>query len=348
MNAAEISTLMNAIPMPLVLVGRDERITAANKAAETLFGPFITESHYIAVLRQPILLDCVESALKSDASARASFSRREAKRNANYRAVAEPVQGGDFTGVLLSLEDISHVYAASQMRRDFVANVSHELRSPLTALLGFIETLRGPARDDPEAQERFLGIMAREANRMSRLIQDLLSLSRVEAEERMRPTSPADVAGLVNSAAMTLNSLADENGIKLRVSGADSGIEIPGDADQLLQVFNNLIENAIKYGGTEVEVRLTLHDRDPVLREPAVRIAVSDDGEGIDRLHVPRLTERFYRVDNHRSREVGGTGLGLAIVKHIVNRHCGRLRIESEKGKGSRFVVVLPQDGQAA
>jgi two-component system phosphate regulon sensor histidine kinase PhoR len=343
MTPDQINTLLGSIPIPLVLIGQDERVLAANVHAAALFGRGAAGRHYITVLRQPAPLDCVESALKTGKAAKGRFLTRDATRDATYQVQAEPLAADGLRGVMLSLEDVSHVEAASAMRRDFVANVSHELRTPLTALMGFIDTLNGPARKDPVAQERFLGIMAREAARMNRLIKDLLSLSRVEAEERMRPSARVDVAGLITSASMTLGPLAVENGVTLQVTGADATIAVPGDGDQVLQVFTNLLENAIKYGGRHVWVDLTEQDIDPALRVPTVRIEVRDDGEGIDPIHVPRLTERFYRVDSHRSREMGGTGLGLAIVKHIVNRHRGRLRIISAPGQGSRFIVVLPK-----
>ncbi|MCG6903049.1 MAG: two-component sensor histidine kinase [Rhodobacter sp.] len=334
------SALMAAVPMPLVLIGGDARVVMANPLAEELFGSAAVGRHYITALRQPALLDCIETALKQVKTAQARFPLRGALRETIFLANAAPLAGG---GVLLSLDDVGHVHEAGQMRRDFVANVSHELRTPLTALLGFIETLRGPARDDAAARERFLGIMATEAGRMSRLIRDLLSLSRVESEERMRPQGRSDVAALVTSATMTLGPVAAEAGVTLHVSGAQDALIVPGDADQLLQIFANLIENAVKYGRTDVFIDIARVERDPVLRAPAVRIEVRDNGIGIDPLHVPRLTERFYRVDSHRSREMGGTGLGLAIVKHIINRHRGRLRIESTPGQGSRFIVVLPR-----
>ena len=343
MTPEDITLLMSAVPMPLVLIGQNERVIAGNEAAGALFGRALQGRHYITVLRQPSVLDAVERALKTGVTVDASMLTREATRDTTYKVIAAPVSVKGMEGVLLSLEDISHVQAATQMRRDFVANVSHELRTPLTALMGFIETLRGPARDDKKAQQRFLEIMEREATRMSRLIKDLLSLSRVESEERMRPTKRVDLSSLVTSATMTLGPQAQENDVTLTVTGAQEPIDVPGDGDQLLQVFSNLIENAIKYGGGQVQVDITLMERDPALRSEAVRIEVRDNGAGIDPLHVPRLTERFYRVDNHRSREMGGTGLGLAIVKHIINRHRGRLRIESEKGQGSRFIVVLPR-----
>ncbi|WP_425050646.1 sensor histidine kinase [Psychromarinibacter sp. S121] len=333
-----VSPILAAVPMPLVLIGRDERVISANPSAAQLFGTAAEGWHYITILRQPVLLDCVEAALKTGERREARYLTRDGERDVTYNVVAAPAG----QGVLLSLEDISHVQAAGEMRRDFVANVSHELRTPLTALIGFIETLQGPAKKDFEAQARFLGIMEREAGRMSRLIEDLLSLSRVESQERVRPTQKVDVASLVTSASMTLGPQAADADVTLKVVGAEEPVEVLGDSDQLLQVFTNLMENGIKYGDGLVTVEIVPQERDPMLRGPAVRIEVSDDGEGIDALHIPRLTERFYRIDSHRSREMGGTGLGLAIVKHIVNRHRGRFRIESQKGQGSRFIVVLP------
>ena len=210
--------------------------------------------------------------------------------------------------------------------------------------MGFIETLRGPARDDAAARERFLGIMEAEAARMNRLVQDLLSLSRVESEERRRPAEHIDLAMLIRAVSATLQPQAEAAGVVIRVEGAGAPVHVHGDADQLTQVFHNLVENAVKYGGSggEVTLRLAHIAHDPVLRGPATAVEVADRGEGIEPMHLPRLTERFYRVDSHRSRQKGGTGLGLAIVKHIISRHRGRLKIESEKGQGSRFTVILP------
>jgi len=246
---------------------------------------------------------------------------------------------------VISFQDITHVERAGQRRREFVANVSHELRTPLTALMGFIETLRGPAKDDPTARARFLDIMEGEAARMNRLVGDLLSLSRVEGDERVRPTGQVDIAGELRSTVHSLRPLAEEGEARLIVAAPDAPVVIPGDVDQLRQVFTNLVENAIKYGNRGVEVTMTLseQDRDGALRGPSVRVQVADNGPGIDPMHLPRLTERFYRADSHRSRELGGTGLGLAIVKHIVNRHRGRLRVSSELGEGSVFTVILPK-----
>ena len=336
--------LLEAIPSPLVLIGPDERIHILNEGARRLFGPGNAGRHYVTALRQPALLDCVEAALKRNAPGRARYLSREGRRDATWRVEARPIEFGNGIGALVSLEDATATEEAGQIRRDFVANVSHELRTPLTAMLGFIETLRGAARHDQDAQDRFLGIMEKEAERMNRLVRDLLSLSRVESEERMRPTSTIEIGGLLASVTSSLKQIAQERGVRITQTNLDDALTLPGDADQLFQVFANLVENAIKYGGPDKEVVISVSpsERDADLRAPAVRVEVRDAGPGIDPIHIPRLTERFYRVDAHRSRELGGTGLGLAIVKHIVNRHRGKLHVESTLGRGSVFTVILP------
>jgi two-component system phosphate regulon sensor histidine kinase PhoR len=339
------ASFLDAIPIPAVLVGADERLRRLNAPAGTLLGAALVGRHYVTALRQPELLGAVEGALRDGRPSEATYLSSEASRETVWRATASPVKleaGGQ--GVLVTFLDTTPMREADQMRRDFVANVSHELRTPLTALLGFIETLKGAARDDAAARERFLGIMEGEAERMNRLVRDLLSLSRVEEAERMRPTDPVEITGLVASVALTLAPMAEAQGVTLTVENLPAPLDVPGDDDQLRQVLSNLLENAIKYSGRGAAVTVTLRrsEQDALLRAPAVAIAVSDTGEGIDPVHIPRLTERFYRVDSHRSREMGGTGLGLAIVKHIVNRHRGRMRVESEPGRGSTFTVTLP------
>ena len=336
------SGIIEAIAVPALFVEGDGRVAAANAGARALFGAALVGRHYITVLRQPGLLDAVERALADRTPTDCRYLTTEARRETSWQAGCRPVPGE--AGVLVTFEDRTAMEEAGQMRRDFVANVSHELKTPLTALIGFIETLRGAAKDDAAARARFLDIMEREARRMNRLVSDLLSLSRVEADERVRPTRQVDLAALARSTAVTLEALAAENGVTLESEGLETPAEIAGDADQLSQVVTNLLENAIKYSGRGARVTLSLvHDPENArLRGPAVVLSVTDTGPGIDSLHIPRLTERFYRIDSHRSREQGGTGLGLAIVKHIVNRHRGRLVIESTPGRGSLFSVVLP------
>lgn len=345
-NNKLIVELITALPLPMIVIGQDERIVVANEKAEALFGGGTQDRHYITVLRQPMILDAIETVLRLGQPATTTYRVSEDARDLVYDVSVKPAIVPSAGYVVVSFEDRTDLQEAHQMRRDFVANVSHELRTPLTAVLGFIETLMGPAADDTTARARFLGIMDNEAKRMNRIVGDLLSLSRVEADRRIRPRDTVDLSGVVRSVVQTLQPFAKARDVTIRVEGVDGEEKIPGDQDQLTQVFTNLVENAIKYGpaGGEVSVCMTAHDMEPTLRGAAVRVDVADQGEGIPAHHIPRLTERFYRVDNHRSREMGGTGLGLAIVKHILTRHRGRLRVESHMGNGSCFSVILPKE----
>ena len=336
-GAAALDAL-EGLPAPVVLLDRSERVTYLNPAAESLLGAGRGGRHFSTIVRQPAVLEAVEAGYRGERRT-ARFSRPG---GGVHVVTVSPRPGG----LTLFFEDRTDSDAALRMRRDFVANVSHELRTPLTALAGFIETLRGPAKDDPEARERFLDTMGREAARMNRLVSDLLSLSRVE-EERRRPRGGVRLLDIARRAAATLAPLARERGVEIR-NAVDPGASVVGDADQLLQVAQNLVENGIKYGGARVSLDTARVEYEPSLRAPGWRLSVSDDGAGIDERHLPRLTERFYRVDGDRSRGLGGTGLGLAIVKHIVARHGGGLRIASGPG-GSVFSVVLPiWEGTAA
>ncbi|MCL3883214.1 ATP-binding protein [Marivita sp. GX14005] len=341
LDARLIQTILSGIPLPVILVGADDRILAANAAGEAILGPGQVGRHHALALRQPALLATIEAALRAGTRAEAPYVIPGHSHEVSYRVTVSPVPLGEARGALCAFEDITEQELVGQFRRDFVANVSHELRTPLTTLVGFIETLKGAARDDPAARDRFLSIMEREAGRMSRLVDDLLSLSKVEAQERQRPTALVNVAELVNAAAASFRPAAVDAGLELEILGTDRQARIPGDADQLMQVLQNLIENAIKYGAAGSRVTLALHAPND---EAMLRIDVTDDGDGIEPMHLPRLTERFYRVDDHRSRDKGGTGLGLAIVKHIVSRHRGRLDIGSAPGTGARFSVFLPRN----
>jgi two-component system phosphate regulon sensor histidine kinase PhoR len=335
-------SLLEAFPRPALLINPDGRLGAANAQARQLFGETCVGRHYVTALRQPALLDAIDKVLAEKAGVDARFLTTDARRDITYLAHCAPVQPDG--GILVTFEDHTALEEAGQIRRDFVANVSHELKTPLTALMGFLETLRGAARDDAPSRDRFLGIMQKEAERMNRLVGDLLSLSRLEAQERVRPKDPVVLYDVARSVVTSLAPLAAETGVGITLAEGAEGLTVPGDQDQLAQVLTNLLENAIKYSGkgAEVTISLTREAEQPLMRGEAVILSVSDTGPGIDSIHIPRLTERFYRIDGHRSRELGGTGLGLAIVKHIVNRHRGRLRIESEPGQGSRFSVILP------
>ncbi|SEP58940.1 ATP-binding protein [Thalassovita taeanensis] len=344
MTEAAIQSLLEALPLAAVLVADGERIVGTNTRAEALLGQGITGRHLVTVLRQPSVLDAIEACTTSRQPRTTRYLMTDGRSENTYQVHCGYLSFPPANGVLVTFDDVTHLETAGQMRRDFVANVSHELRTPLTALMGFIETLQGPARNDPVARDRFLAIMATESGRMNRLVRDLLSLSHVEAEERIRPGQSVDLVGLVQSTLRSLAPLAEKSEVTLVPELPDAPLAVPADADQLRQVVTNLLENAIKYGGRQgtVTVRLSHMMRDPALRSPAVRLEVSDTGPGIDPVHIPRLTERFYRVDSHRSREMGGTGLGLAIVKHIVNRHRGRMKIESGQEQGTTFTVILP------
>jgi two-component system phosphate regulon sensor histidine kinase PhoR len=360
MNDTQLVDVLAAVPEPMLHLSVTGQVTVANPAARALFGDWIEGRSCATVLRQPGLLSRIEAVQAGGAAAEARMQRTDQAGETQYRVLITPIGDAGTRGqraLLLHFNDITHLREAEEMRRDFVANVSHELRTPLTAVLGFIETLRGPAKDDVAARDRFLGIMEAEARRMNRLVSDLLSLSRVESIERQRPSGDVDLRAVLDGVIAALRPAAEEqeSALALETHVADAalllgetgqGFRMKGDRDQLMQVFLNLTENALKYGGAgrPVTLRLGWEEGTGSLKGPVLRVDVIDRGDGIDPLHIPRLTERFYRVDTHRSRAMGGTGLGLAIVKHIVNRHRGRLRIESHAGEGSVFSVILPPE----
>lgn len=332
----EPEQLLAGLPHPALLSEGDGRVLAANPAALQLLGEGIVGRHPAMAVRAPAVLEAMTAVGRTGGVREARMVLRRDGQEAVFQ-VTVSAPGGRL--VLCLFRDMSEEEKAGEMRRDFVANVSHELRTPLTALMGFIETLKHAAKDDPKARETFLGIMEGEAGRMNRLVRDLLQLSRVEGEERVRPRDRVELRGVLEGVISSLQGVAEKEGDRVELAG--DPVVVPGDRDQLVQVFTNLVENALKYGRAGQVVRVSLSAEETV-RGPAVRVEVADEGEGIDPVHLPRLTERFYRVDSHRSREMGGTGLGLAIVKHIVSRHRGWLRVESVVGEGSRFSVVLP------
>ena len=344
MKIDDLSRILDVLHMPAACVLETGHLQAMNAAFRALYPGAETGRPYGLILRQPEVSAAVGKALDTGARQSAEFAMARGLRDLRWQVTAAPLAIGGRPAILLTFEDRTAAEESARIRRDFIANVSHELRSPLTALLGFIETLRGAARDDAAARDRFLAIMEGEAQRMKRLVQDLMSLSQVEADERVRPTGSVDLSAILGNVVDLTGPAAERAGVAIECRGLDAPIPIAGDSDQLTQVFANLVENAVKYGGNGGRIRIGAARiaHDPGLRAPAVRIEVTDFGDGFDPRHIPRLTERFYRIDSHRSREMGGTGLGLAIVKHIVNRHRGRLKIESAPGEGSRFSVFLP------
>jgi two-component system, OmpR family, phosphate regulon sensor histidine kinase PhoR len=338
--------MVDAIPGPILLLDYDRRIVRTNVAARELFGVRSVGREIDTVMRDPGVLEAVDEVLAGRPSAAARLSiPGSVERHFDMRVAHLRSGASEGIAALLALYDVTAIRRAEQMRADFVANVSHELRTPLSTLLGFTETLRGPARDDVEARDRFLGIMHDQASRMSRLVRDLLSLSRIEESEHTPPTGDVRIAGVIASVVDGLMLQARGKEIAVAVDVSPDLPAIVGDGDQLTQVFQNLIDNAIKYGRPHSTVRVTAQRAQRAAADGApaafVAVAIADEGEGIPREHLTRLTERFYRVDAGRSRQLGGTGLGLAIVKHIINRHRGVLTIDSEVGRGTVFTVYL-------
>ncbi|PIW25954.1 MAG: two-component sensor histidine kinase [Rhodospirillales bacterium CG15_BIG_FIL_POST_REV_8_21_14_020_66_15] len=340
--------ILDHFPDPTILLDARRAVRFANAAARDLLDITRVGQDLAMSLRHPRVLEAVDQVLgRAETRAVDITLPGVTRRNFEmYVAGFLPAADANGIGAVLVLRDLTTARRAEQMRADFVANASHELRSPLAALLGFIETLEGPAGDDEETRRRFLGIMLREAKRMAGLIDDLLTLSRVEINEHVRPTAPVDIAGVLLNVTEALSHQAKAANMPIRVNYGSNLPAVHGEADQLFQVFRNLIENAIRYGakGEAVDVRVEPAARIPGTGRAGIAVKVTDHGEGIPEEAIPRLTERFYRVDKARSKSVGGTGLGLAIVKHIVNRHRGLLAVESEPGKGSTFTVYLPAE----
>jgi two-component system, OmpR family, phosphate regulon sensor histidine kinase PhoR len=345
---ALLPEVLDALPDPVIMVDGRKVVTFANRSARTAWPGLTDQTPISFTLRTPDLIDAIDRVIgRQEAVAKGTITERlPVERYFEFDAVglSASAQASPRTApaVMIVFRDLTEARRLEAMRVDFVANASHELRTPLASLLGFIETLQGPARNDPTAQSRFLSIMREQGRRMARLIDDLLSLSRVEMSEHRRPVDPVDMGAIVRQTVDTLRPLAEERQVTIETMLPSGPLTVTGDHDELMRVAENLIENAIKYGqaGKRIEVRLETGGKDA--GEPCEsHLSIRDFGPGIPPEHLPRLTERFYRVDASMSRETGGTGLGLAIVKHIINRHRGRLAIESELGTGSTFHVYL-------
>ncbi|MFK7941738.1 MAG: sensor histidine kinase [Paracoccaceae bacterium] len=330
--------LINALPGAILLIGQDQIIRNANADAVTMFGLPGPRNHPVAILRARRLLDRIGQAFQHGSASTLEFSLSRASELHLLAHIRPLCPDGD---VLVAISDQTTAQRALESHRDFVANASHELKTPLTAVAGIIETLLGHARDDPAATERFLNLLSEQTVRMTRLIQDLLSLNRIQLNERVLPDDPQDIVGLLTESIDGLRSLAEVSDVKLIFDPPDRRIIARADRDEISQLFRNLVDNAIKYSGDDTDVEVTVLTDLP--DDPdMIAISVRDEGPGIAREHLPRLTERFYRVNVKRSRETGGTGLGLAICKHIANRHRGRLEIQSRVDEGSTFTVYLP------
>ena len=330
--------LLRINPDPVVTVDPRGVVTAANEASIALIPTVKVGEPLAFALRAPEVLEAIRVVARTRRAQDVEYGGRTAT-EAFVAVRLRPLAGrGGKPGVALFFSDRTRERRVETMRVDFIATVSHELRTPLASVTGFIDTIAGPARNDEKARDRFLGMMREQAARMTRLVQDLLQLSRVELDEHVAPTDIVDLAALASHMAEVMAPLARERGATIAFEAPMGALQVRGDRDQLLRVTENLIENALKYGGPgEVALRVQ-----PSQDGRSISLSVSDRGPGIAPEHIPRLTERFYRVSEAESRARGGTGLGLAIVKHVVGRHRGRLAIESKLGEGTTVTVQLP------
>jgi two-component system phosphate regulon sensor histidine kinase PhoR len=346
-EAPAVSAVVSGMPDPAVLLDRAGRVIHLNAAAAQLAPALRRNELAQFALRSPEIITALREAIASTEPRRATYlDHVPVDRWMELIITPVPVPtlfGGTDKCLLLTFHDQTPLRRVEEMRADFVANASHELRTPLAALSGFIDTLQGPARDDAKARERFLGIMHAQATRMARLIDDLLSLSRVELSAHVRPDASVDIVPIIRQVADGLEPLAAERQVAIEIDLPETPVTIAGDREELLRLFENLIENALKYGASGGRVIVSLVRAVSGEGTPEVRVMVRDFGPGIAPEHLPRLTERFYRVDVGDSRAQGGTGLGLSLVKHILNRHRGRLLIESVPKKGATFTACFPQ-----
>ena len=342
----EIADILDAViasmPDAAIVLDRAGHVVAFNAAARSIAPALNRGAPASLGLRVPEIVEAVREVAAGRGSRSIEFAQRVPV-DRWFKAHILPFGGARLPDMmLLTFHDLTPLHRVEEMRADFVANASHELRTPLAALSGFIETLQGSAREDTAARERFLSIMKTQATRMARLIDDLLSLSRVELSEHMHPDAPVDLASVLRQVVDGLQTLARDRNMEIVVALPAAPAIVPGDRDELTRVFENLVENGLKYGASGKRVDVEFASASASDGAPEVLVTVRDYGPGIAAEHLPRLTERFYRVDVKQSRAEGGTGLGLSLVKHILNRHRGRLTIESEAGQGARFVVRLP------
>ena len=344
-GVSSMQVMAEAVPDPVILLNASGQVRFCNAPARSLFATLREGSHVSSVIRTPEFLDAVGQAPERGRAVTVIHAERVPVGRRMAATVAPLVRDpGQASDILVLLRDFTEGERINQMRADFIANASHELRTPLASLRGFIETLQGSGKGDAGAQERFLPIMAEQAARMTRLIDALLSLSRVEMNAHVPPSGEVDLNDVIDHAKDTLDPLARQTGIRIEVRRFARPVIVRGDRDELMQVFQNLVGNALKYGDRGGEVVIDAKHIPSIGRQAGrYAIAVIDQGPGIAPEHLPRLTERFYRIDVASSREKGGTGLGLAIVKHILNRHRGELAITSEPSKGSTFTVVLDE-----
>lgn len=344
-SQALLARMVENLPDPFLLLDHKKKILMANHAARDMLGPDILRKDITLYIRNHDVGDALDRIITGGGSQTVEYKAGSPVVN-NYLARLHSLDSSEDERernyIFFTIYDITSIKRAEQMRVDFVANASHELRTPLASIQGFVETLQGPAKDDVEARARFLEIMNNEAARMTRLIDDLLSLSHIEREVHIAPSGTVDLPKLVSSVIKALKIRLEKRKMTIDMTHDKDLPTLTADPDQMTQVFQNLVDNAIKYGLESSEITIKI-SHDSMAKN--LTVAITNQGQGIPPAHIPRLTERFYRVDTARSRSLGGTGLGLAIVKHILHRHRGRLAIESEVGRFTRVIVTLPLQG---
>ncbi|MDX1484560.1 MAG: ATP-binding protein [Alphaproteobacteria bacterium] len=346
---------LDHLPDPVLMLDRERRVVSDNAAARELLGGGLIDRDLAAVIRNPAILDAVDALLEGgEEIADVEFSFQvPVERYFSARIARVTEEAADPIAIVIALHDMTVLKRAEQMRSDFVANASHELRTPISVILGCVQTLRTSARDDAAAQAEFTQLMEGQAERMGRLVDDLLSLSGIEQKEHAAPSETIDMRSMIDQLSSDLELKAAERGIAIEKDWPDSLPDVVGDKDDLYRALQNLVDNALKYGaeGSTVTVSARMAEDGQLAQLPRhcryLAVSVRDQGEGIAPEHLPRLTERFYRIDTARSRQLGGTGLGLAIVKHVANRHRGALMIDSTPGEGSVFTLILPVEDQA-
>ncbi len=346
----EREILVDTLPDMLIMTDEDLGIVRTNRSARLMFGQNLAGKHLQDIFESDVLINAVITVIESLKGREVDFHITEPELR-DIHAIIErfPIASKGGMAVIITLNDVTQLKRVQKMRADFVANASHEIRTPLTSIAGLVELLQGPAKDDKEAHPKFLAMMAEQAERMKNLISDLLSLSKIEMNAHSVPTGVVDIQRVVKHEKDHFEWAAKQKDITINIEAADNLSKVRGEENELKQVMHNLIGNAIKYGNQGSDVLVTARVTSDLPRDPnfvktkrAMQITVRDEGEGIAKEHLPRLTERFYRVDSARTRKVGGTGLGLAIVKHILQRHRGVMKVESVVGEGSSFHVYLP------
>ena len=353
-HLADWRDVLSALPDPALLLDPRSVVLDFNTKAAELFPGIERDIPVTAVSRSPELLEGIGLIRDGGVQLTVAIEERVPLERTLMATLSRlPAAGRTSAEMLISIRDLSEASRIEKTRTDFVANASHELRTPLASIIGFIETLQGPAHNDAAARDKFLGVMAVQAQRMKRLVDDLMSLTRVEMHTHIMPREEVDLNALIDDLHLSLEPLAQRERVTLTAATLDRPAIVVGDRDELVQAFQNLIHNAIRHGRSGGNVRVKIEAATAPVgpqRRPSrvLRVSVADDGPGIAPLHLPRLTERFYRVDVAASRRKEGTGLGLAIAKHVINRHRGELEIASELGKGSTFTVSLQEAGSNA